>query len=89
MTPWKWNNEIKLWVNSVDGEKMTAIEYDSARCKQIAKLESTNAALLEACEGISSILTLWLLDPSKAPNTLVTCIQAITEPAIRKAKRER
>ena len=54
MTPWKWNDEIKLWVNSADGKTMTAIEYDDARCKQIATLEQTNASLLEPLRAIQA-----------------------------------
>ena len=40
MTPWKWDDKRNLWVNSVDDETMTAIEYDNARCKRIAQLEA-------------------------------------------------
>ena len=52
------------------------------------ELQATNAALLEALEGINTLLKIWLLDPGKAPHTLVASIQAITQPAIRKARTE-
>jgi len=54
--------------------------------KRTAALESTNNTLLEALAGVNGVLAVWVLDPSKSPHTLVACIQAITEPAIRQAK---
>ena len=60
-------------------------EYQQALVR-ILELEDRNAELLGALRGINSILAIWVLDPSKAPNTLVTSIQFITEPAIRKGE---
>ena len=56
MTPWKWNDEKGLWVNSTTGKTMTAIEYDDARCNQIALLETQKAALLEALRAIQAAI---------------------------------
>ena len=92
--PW---TAIDTWAYSGDGSQYkVSMIVDEDNFNVLAKLgdeRPANAllgaqapAMLEALEGINAILAIWLLDPSKAPNTLVASIQSITEPVIRKAR---
>ena len=80
---------FKEWGNDVDklqSQNAKLLQAVDDKDQELFESQELVGELLEALDGINTLLKVWLPDSGKAPNTLVASIQAITQPAIRKAK---